>query len=428
LAGRRILVTGDTGFKGGWLATWLTELGAEVTGLARDIPTEPALFDQLGLRRRLRHVAADVRDAEAVARVLREARPELVLHLAAQSLVGPSYRDPVGTWSTNVVGTATVLQEVRRADRPCAVVVVTSDKCYRNEEWPWPYREIDPLGGADPYSASKAATELVAQSFCRSFFPGSPETTGDTGDGDTRSRTDGPPVQVVTARAGNVLGGGDWATGRIVPDCIRAWQRDEPVLLRSPGSVRPWQHVLESLSGYLVLGSELLAAVDDGRVSDVHAEAVNFGPAPGRELSVLDVVTGVATAFGHPDPERSFRGSDSPSFAEAHQLRLDSTKALLRLGWHGVLEAVEMMELTGTWYRRYVESSGTVGAAEELLRLTAEQIHRYTALAAERGLDWAQQEECAAQQSASPSASAISGSQPGSRSPVFHGTMTSRSR
>jgi CDP-glucose 4,6-dehydratase len=386
LAGRRVLVTGDTGFKGSWLTSWLLELGAEVTGLARDVPTTPALFDQLALGRRIRHVDADVRDSAAVAGVLRETRPELVLHLAAQPLVGQSYQDPVETWSTNVVGTATLLRELHRARRPCAVVVVTSDKCYRNEEWPWPYRENDPLGGDDPYSASKAATELVVRSFCRSFFGSGREASG-TG----RSPS---PVQVVTARAGNVLGGGDWADGRIVPDCIRAWSRGEPVQLRHPGSVRPWQHVLESLSGYLLLGSELLSATDHARMSDLHGEAVNFGPATMREVSVLDVVTGVAAAFGHPDPGRSFRVSAAPSFAEAQQLRLDSSQALLRLGWHGVLDVPEMVEMTGSWYRGYVESAAGAeregdGRVEILRRLTVDQLDRYTALAAERGLEWA---------------------------------------
>lgn len=371
LAGRRVLVTGDTGFKGSWSTVWLRALGAEVTGLALGVPTVPSMFELLDLGARVRHLDTDVRDVDAVRRAVRAARPEVVLHLAAQPLVSQSYRDPLETLGTNVLGTANLLQALREADRPCAVVLVTSDKCYRNDEWPWRYRESDHLGGADPYSASKAAAEIVAHAFGRAFFG-----VGSAGSGS--------PVQLATARAGNVIGGGDWAADRIVPDCVRAWGRQVPVELRHPASTRPWQHVLESLSGYLVLAARLLADVDRGELGALHGESFNFGPGQAEETSVLDVVTGIAAAFGHPDPAGSYRVAATPPFPEAGRLRLDSSKALLRLDWRGVLDRQEMLTMTGAWYRAHAE-----GPVPDLARITAEQVREYTVLARARGLAWA---------------------------------------
>jgi CDP-glucose 4,6-dehydratase len=240
--GRRVLVTGHTGFKGGWLSLWLHRLGAEVTGFALPAPTDPSFFEQTRLAELVRHIEGDVRDLAAVEAVIRETQPEMVFHLAAQPLVRYSYDAPVETFATNVMGTVHLLEACRKVDSVRGVVCVTSDKCYENREWLWPYREADPMGGHDPYSSSKGAAELVISAYRRSFFQ-----TG---------------ARIASVRAGNVIGGGDWATDRLVPDIIRALLAGQPPQIRNPASIRPWQHVLEALSGYLMIGQRLLAGHD----------------------------------------------------------------------------------------------------------------------------------------------------------------------
>jgi CDP-glucose 4,6-dehydratase len=254
--GRRVLITGHTGFKGSWLSHWLLRRGAEVFGLSLAPDTTPALFDQLGLASRLDHQIGDIRTPGLVAARVAEVQPDAIFHLAAQPLVLRSYADPVETWSTNVMGTLHVLEAARAHDRPCALVVITTDKVYENREWPHPYREPDRLGGHDPYSASKAATELVVASHARAFLQGG-------------------PVRLASARAGNVIGGGDWAENRILPDLARALAAGRPLALRNPGAIRPWQHVLDPLAGYMMLAERMLAGAP---VPD----AVNFGPETGR--------------------------------------------------------------------------------------------------------------------------------------------------
>ncbi|PWU20713.1 MAG: CDP-glucose 4,6-dehydratase, partial [Verrucomicrobia bacterium] len=247
-SGRNVLVTGHTGFKGGWLCQWLLGLGAEVTGYSLPPPTQPALFEQLALADRMHHLDGDVRDEVAFTQAVRKSAPDFIFHLAAQSLVRESYRTPVATWQTNVMGTVHVLEAARGLNKKCAVVCITSDKCYENREWLYGYREEDSLGGHDPYSSSKGAAEIAIAAWRRSFFQSR----------DANSKG----VSIASARAGNVIGGGDWATDRIVPDCVRALQQREPIAVRNPCATRPWQHVLEPLSGYLWLGARLYGGAD----------------------------------------------------------------------------------------------------------------------------------------------------------------------
>ncbi|MBI5485453.1 MAG: CDP-glucose 4,6-dehydratase, partial [Deltaproteobacteria bacterium] len=220
----KVMVTGNTGFKGGWLTVWLQKLGATVYGISKDVPTEPSIFRELQLEKRVTHFERDIRSAEEMSRIICEVRPDFLFHLAAQPIVSLSYRNPLETITTNVVGTANILEGLRASNHPCTAVIITSDKCYDNLEWAWGYRETDHLGGKDIYSGSKAAAEMIIKSYQQSFFKGS-------------------PIRIASARAGNVIGGGDWAADRIVPDCMRAWSRNETVEIRSPGATRPWQHV-----------------------------------------------------------------------------------------------------------------------------------------------------------------------------------------
>lgn len=349
--GKRVLLTGHTGFKGSWLALWLKSLGAEVSGLALDPASSPSHWDLLGLD--VADYRVDVRDTEAVSSVVREARPDMVFHLAAQPLVRRSYRDPVETWSTNVVGTVNVLEACRQIEELKAIVVVTTDKCYENREWVWGYRENDPLGGHDPYSASKAATELVVGSYRMAFFhrPGSP--------------------LLASARAGNVIGGGDWSEDRLIPDLVRAVSSGVGLEIRSPAATRPWQHVLESLSGYLRLGQMLL----EGRSE--FAEAWNFGPDAEGNRSVGEVLAALQQQW----PALQWQVTDQPQPHEATLLHLDSAKARQRLAWKPVWHLEEGLQATADWYRAFIER-GQVASLE--------QLHRYVAEARRIGVAWSQ--------------------------------------
>jgi CDP-glucose 4,6-dehydratase len=328
-SGRRVFVTGHTGFKGSWLSYWLTRLGAEVTGYALEPPTEPSLFEALGLDDLVRHVVADVRDEERLARELTAAGPEVVFHLAAQPIVRESYAQPRATFDANVMGTVNLLEAVRAGDSVAAAVVVTSDKCYRNREDGRPFVEDDAMGGRDPYSASKGCAELVTAAYAASFFANG-------------------AAAVATVRAGNVIGGGDWAPDRIVPDCVRALTADQPVVVRNPDAVRPWQHVLEPLAGYLLLGEALL------RGGHTAAGAWNFGPAPDDgALTVRWVVERFIEEWGAGSWVTPERREAQPH--EAQQLRLDSAKAGARLGWAPVWRAPEAVRRSAVWYRGHHE-------------------------------------------------------------------------
>ncbi|MFM7548338.1 MAG: CDP-glucose 4,6-dehydratase [Cyanobacteriota bacterium] len=323
--GRRVLLTGHTGFKGSWLALWLLELGAEVTGLALDPHTTPSLYAQLPLSERgLLDQRCHLDDAERLAALVRAHRPQAVLHLAAQSLVREGYRAPIDTWSTNVLGSLQLLEALRQLDDTCAVVAITTDKVYANTERGVPFREDDPLGGHDPYSASKAAMELAVASWRLSYCGEAPHQT--------------PQLRIATARAGNVIGGGDWAAERIVPDAIRALQRGEPIAVRHPAAVRPWQHVLEPLAGYLLLAQALATAADPP------CEAFNFGPNPACCRPVADLVQEL---LGHwPGQWRDQRDPSAPHEA-----------GVLQLGWQPLWDFEAAVARTASWYRAVDEGA-----------------------------------------------------------------------
>ncbi|MBI1214405.1 MAG: CDP-glucose 4,6-dehydratase [Alphaproteobacteria bacterium] len=348
--GRRVFLTGHTGFKGSWLARWLSQMGAEVTGLALPPETTPNHFDLL--KPGVKDIRKDIRDAEAVADAVKEAQPEIVFHLAAQPLVRRSYRDPLETWATNVMGTANVLDACRKIDSVRAIVVVTTDKCYENKEWVWGYRENDRLGGHDPYSASKAGVELVAASFRKSYFS-----------------EEGAPL-LATARAGNVIGGGDWSEDRLIPDLARAVANKQPLVIRSPKATRPWQHVLEPLSGYLLLGQKLLEG--DKKA----ATAWNFGPDDAGNQSVETVLNKIKSFW----PAFDWQLDGAPQPHEATLLHLDSTLARQQLGWAPVWDLDECLKATAGWYRASIEEGKL---------LTDAQLKEYAAAAQAAGMGWA---------------------------------------
>lgn len=364
--GRRVFLTGHTGFKGGWMALWLAELGAEVHGYALEPPTDPSLFHDAGVEGVLAsHRIGDVRDAAAMAAALRDARPEVVIHMAAQPLVRLSYDAPAETYEVNVMGTVKLLDAVRATDSVRVCQVVTSDKCYENREWVYGYRENDPMGGFDPYSSSKGCAELVVSAYRRSFFP--VEAIGSHG------------VSLSSVRAGNVIGGGDWALDRIVPDCIRALARGESVLVRNPRAVRPWQHVLEPLAGYLHLAATQLANPQLG------ADGWNFGPAAAGSVPVADIVTTLTGEWGGGEWHTPAPAPGAAAPHEAHLLKLDITKAQTVLGWRPAYEVHEAVAETTRWYRARHEA----GASFDGGALCREQIGRYHRRAAEVGAAWA---------------------------------------
>lgn len=363
-AGKRVFVTGHTGFKGSWLCEWLLQLGAEVTGYSLATDTQPALFDQLQIVPRIKHQIGDIRDAASLHSALQGARPDFVFHLAAQPLVRRSYRDPVATYATNVTGTLHVLEALRTLEQPCTAIFITTDKCYENRAWPYGYRENDALGGHDPYSSSKAAAEIAIASWRDSFFRGH-------------------PVRIASARAGNVIGGGDWAEDRIVPDSIRALQRSQPIAVRNPAATRPWQHVLEPLSGYLWLAACLKQA-DPARLGKEMSldTAFNFGPGPDANRTVKELVEEVLKQW----PGQWTDGSEPNAVHEASLLQLSCDKAAALLDWEPTWKFSEAIRETARWYRETTSGDLSLPA-----RITAEQISSYTANAAAQNRSWAAQ-------------------------------------
>lgn len=350
--GRRVLVTGHTGFKGGWLSLWLHEMGAEVTGFALQAPTNPSFFEQTRLAELVNHVEGDIRDATAFELAMADAQPELVFHLAAQPLVRTSYHNPVETYATNVMGTVHLLDACRRIDSVRGVVCVTSDKCYENREWVWPYRETDPMGGHDPYSSSKGAAELAIASFRRSYF------------------SDGPLIASV--RAGNVIGGGDWATDRLLPDIVRAMLAGGNPVIRSPGSLRPWQHVLDALSGYLLVGQRLLGG------DEAVASAWNFGPSDEDCRPVAWIAEEMLRAWGR----GGWNEPDGPQPHEAILLKLDCSKARSGLGWQ------PRMDL-GTALAKVVDWHKSVADGGDARAVSLGQLRDYEALNSLGQVQWA---------------------------------------
>ena len=363
-AGKTVLLTGHTGFKGAWLSEWLLSLGAKVTGYAIDCERE-SLFNQLKLSERMYDVRGDVRDLATVTALVAKLQPAFVFHLAAQPLVRQSYMDPVETFTTNVTGSINLMEAIRVSDHPCAVVMVTTDKCYENLEIARAYEETDPLGGHDPYSASKAAAEIAIGSYRKSFF----------------AVQEPPRVALASARAGNVMGGGDWAEDRLVPDAIRALKRDQEIGVRNQHATRPWQHVLDPLSGYLTLGAALGAAIDsksNPKVVHEVCSAFNFGPHSESNRNVASVVDELLKHW----PGKWIDCTDSAAPHEAGLLNLNIDKANRVLAWCPVWNFEEAVAQTVSWYRK-------TDGGEEALLLTQQQIVQYQSDAASRGLEWA---------------------------------------
>ena len=343
-AGKRIFITGHTGFKGSWLAFLLSETGAEVMGFALPPGAVINHFDLLGLDKKIKHVVGDIRDASLLASTLYQFQPEFVLHLAAQALVRPSYDDPAATFSTNVMGSVNLLDAVRQCKSVRSLVYITSDKCYENVEWIWGYRENDQLGGRDPYSASKAAAEIIFSSYARSFFG------------------QRPSLGAATARAGNVIGGGDWAVDRIIPDCIRAIEAGEPIRLRNPGATRPWQHVLEPIAGYLLLAARLYE-----EPSRWGGGSWNFGPSTHEVCTVQNVAEVI---IGHLGKGRIEIIESQTQVHEARLLQLNCDKAHQLLGWYPRWHAEQTLEATALWYKT-IMNGGNAG------QITRSQIREF---------------------------------------------------
>jgi CDP-glucose 4,6-dehydratase len=345
--GRRVLVTGHTGFKGSWLALWLEALGADVTGYALAPPTSPSLYEQAGVARRLRSITADIRDAQRIAAVAADVRPEVVIHMAAQSVVKRGYADPTETYTVNVMGTVNVLEAVRRLASPCVVVNVTSDKCYAHRTSGPAYREDDPMGGDDPYSNSKGCAELVSTAWRHSYFP--PATIEQHG------------VALASARAGNAIGGGDWTPNQLIPDLVRSFAAGQPCLIRHPGAIRPWQFVLEPLRGYLLLAERLSS---DGAA---FASGWNFGPVDSDARPVEWIADRLAGQWGGP---ASWVRDQAAHLPEASLLRLDASKAASELGWQPSLPLADALDWIVEWYRAW-------NRGDDVDALTRDQLARY---------------------------------------------------
>ncbi len=356
-ADKRVLITGDTGFKGGWLAAWLSILGAKVFGLADRVPTVPSFYEACALPTKLQHSLGDVRDLAFVKKALESVQPDYVFHLAAQALVRRAYKDPHEAFTTNTMGTLNMLEALRHYKKRCAAIFITSDKAYDNLEWPWGYRETDALGGKDPYSGSKGAAECVLKSYSRSYFDEAAS-----------------PVKVAVTRAGNVIGGGDWAEDRIVPDAVRAWSAEKELTIRSPDAIRPWQHVLEPLSGYLHLASKL------AHDSALNGEAFNFGPAADQVFTVEELLRALGRHW--PKAKWSSSAPQNAKMPEASLLKLNCDKALHKLGWESTLTFSECVEFTAEWYSVFYQGA-------DVWQITTRQIELYTKIAKERGRKWA---------------------------------------
>ena len=362
--GRPVLVTGHTGFKGSWLALWLIQLGAKVIGISLDPPTEPSCFSACGIARDVIDLRHDIRDYEGLASAIERHRPQIVFHLAAQPIVRRAFIDPRATFEINVMGTVNVLEAARRCPSVEAVLIATSDKSYRNVGWEWAYRETDPLGGHEPYGGSKACAEIVTEVYRDRKFQSNAQ----------------PPsaVAVASARAGNVIGGGDWAADRLVPDIIRAIGAGRDVTIRNPHATRPWQHVLDCLSGYLQLASQLVHA--PGR----YEQAWNFGPSGENPLPVTDLVARILERWpGH--ATRVVIEPDPPG-KEAHELRVDSSKAIRHLGWRPCWSTMAALEATVAWYYAYAHQ-----VEKDMRGIGIEQIQDYTDEARKKGIAWAVQ-------------------------------------
>ncbi len=357
--GKKVLITGHTGFKGSWLSRWLIHLNADIVGISLALPSTPNNFSICNISNEIKDIRLDIREKEALCKVIIDEKPDFIFHLAAQAIVRKSYIEPHDTWSTNLIGTINLLEAVRALDVMCSVVLVTSDKCYRNAEWLWGYRENDMLGGVDPYSASKAAAELAFSSYAKSYFGNNNQN-----------------IRIATARAGNVIGGGDWAEDRLVPDCARAWSNNLLPAIRNPHATRPWQHVLEPLSGYLCLGQKLSENISQ------HGESFNFGPTVNNNHAVVDLVKEMSKHWKLVRWNEVSTKSENDLY-EAGLLRLNCDKALSRLSWSPTLEFEETVKMTSEWYRNYYQGDTDMSVE------TLDQILEYEHKARRLGINWA---------------------------------------
>ncbi len=325
-----VLITGHTGFKGSWLTQWMTLLGADVIGISESVPTSPSLFEALGLREKIAaHIICDIRNQGDVLKAISDYSPDYIFHMAAQPIVSTSYKNPIETFQTNLMGTVNILEAVRVLDIPVNIIVVTSDKCYLNTESYWGYKEIDPLGGKDPYSASKSMAEIAVASYYHSFFK------------------DNDKINIGSVRAGNVIGGGDWSRDRIIPDAISAWSNKETMEIRNPQAIRPWQHVLDVLYGYMLFGMKLAN-------NELVGEAINFGPTEGEDYSVQELVTQLFRYISSNLGSEHFKVVRNP-IKETSRLRINSEKARRELGWRNYLQFSEAIKWTSEWYKQYYQ-------------------------------------------------------------------------
>ncbi len=353
----RVLITGHTGFKGSWLSLWMSELGAEVYGLSKSVPTTPSHYECTNIKERVKNSRIDICDFESVKSYVNKVKPDFIFHLAAQPIVISSYKDPIGTFNTNTIGTINLLESLRSIDFNCVAVLITSDKCYENQEWVWGYKETDRLGGADPYSASKAAAEIAINCYVKSFFAHK------------------GPLKLGIGRAGNVIGGGDWAENRIVPDCMRAASQNKPISLRNPNSTRPWQHVLEPLSGYINLAIDL-------QIRDkCHGAAFNFAALHKKNYTVKELVEKMSSSWEDIKSINNEISINSPY--ESQNLQLNCDKARSILNWNSVWDLQETVENTVRWYKYFYESNG-----KDMQRFSIEQIANYVKSANEKSLAW----------------------------------------
>lgn len=360
---KKILITGNTGFKGSWLTVWLLKLEAIVYGISKGIPTKPAMFEILNLRNKINYYEFDLRELGPTIKLIKEVKPDYIFHLAAQSLVYTSYNNPIDTITTNVIGTANVLEALKQSNHVCTAIIITSDKCYDNVEWLWGYKETDILGGKDIYSGSKGAAELIIHSYFHSFFK------------DTNKSN----VKILSTRAGNVIGGGDWAEYRIIPDCVKAWSKGKKVKIRSPRATRPWQHVLEPLSGYLTAAEALVES------SDLNGESFNFGPNTESSKTVEEIISDLSREFKFSTPNLAISVINKQKYHEARLLKLNCDKALYYLKWLPTLQYNDLIKFTGEWYYRFYFLDQA-----NLYDFTEEQIRSYEKNAFQKGINWAQ--------------------------------------
>ena len=356
---KKVLVTGHTGFKGAWLTVWLLKLGANIVGISKDIPTSPSMFEELKLKDKISHYQEDIRDLSKMTEIITNEKPDFVFHLAAQAIVSTSYISPIETITSNVIGTTNILEALRESNHECTAIIITSDKAYDNVEQVWGYKEDDKMGGKDIYSGSKGSAELIIKSYYHSFFKSSKSN-----------------IKLAIGRAGNVIGGGDWAKDRIVVDCMEAWSKGQSVEIRSPQATRPWQHVLEPLSGYLSLGSELY------KDNSFHGEAFNFGPRAEQNHTVKQLLEDLSKYWCFDDVSNAFTVTDNIPFHEAGLLKLNCDKPLFFMKWQANLEYQEVIKFTSEWYYDFYKSD------QNMFDKTVGQINEYKEIAYKKKLSW----------------------------------------